>query len=200
MKIHNNIEQNTPEWHELRAGKLTASNAYAISVAKDGLETVVLDTMARKFSFAEPESYSNEDMERGNELESQAIDMYEMEAKVKTETVGFVSSDDGCAGCSPDKFIDDKEGMVEVKCPNDKNFLKLMVLGINGIKKEYICQMQMQMLICERKYCVFVAYNPNFTKSLIIHRFEIDPEMQEKLKIGISKGTNRIKEIENMLK
>lgn len=200
MKIHNDIEQGTPEWHELRAGLLTASNAQAIGNAAKGLETVVLDTMARKHSSAEPESYTNEHMERGNELEPTAIDMLEMQMDIKTQVVGFVTSDDGISGCSPDRFIDDDEGLVEVKCPSDVNFLKLMLAGKAGVDKKYIWQMNHQMLVCERKYCIFLAYNPNFKESLIIHRFEIDPVMQEKLQIGIHKGGVMMEKVEAMLK
>ena len=199
MQIHNNIEQGTPEWHDLRNGRLTASNAQAIGNAGKGLETVVMDTMARKYSSAEPENYTNAHMERGNELEPVAIGMYEMENDVKTEVVGFVTSDDGYSGCSPDRFLGDS-GLIEVKCPSDVNFLKLMIAGIKGVDKKYIWQMQMQMLICERNICFFLAYNPNFEKSLICHQFNIDPTMQEKLKLGIVKGGAMMKDIESMIK
>jgi len=199
MKLHNDIEQGSQEWHALRAGKLTSSKAQAIGNAGKGLESEVLDTMARKLSSAEPESYTNEDMERGKELEEQAIEMYEMESGAKTEIVGFVSSDDDTAGCSPDRLEGD-DGMVEVKCPNDTNFLKLMLAGKDGVDSKYVWQMQMEMLICEREYCILLAYNPNFKESLLTHRFEKDPEMQEKLIIGLKRGAERIKEIENMLK
>ena len=200
MKIHNDIEQGSEAWHRLRAGRLTASKADAIGNAGKGLETQVIDTVARKLSSAMPESYTNEDMERGNELESLAIDRYEDLEGVKAEIVGFVESDDGLSGCSPDRFIDDDKGMIQVKCPNDVNFLKLMLAGKDGVDSKYVWQMNMEMLICEREYNIFLAYNPNFKESLIAHRFEKDPEKQEKLKIGIKKGGDRIKEIENMLK
>lgn len=188
-----NIEQGTPEWHELRKLKLTASNAQAIAAQGKGLETYCLEVVAAYLSKATPESYTNEHMQRGNELEASARFVYEAEQSLEVKEVGFVLMNE-YVGCSPDGLVGD-DGLIEIKCKNDKNHLEQIIDGEMGIETSYIWQMQMQMLICKRNWCDFVCYNPNFEKSLLIYRVKKDEAKQEKLKSGIEKGILRIKEI-----
>ena len=191
MKIHT-MEQGTDEWFAVRNGKMTASHAQAIGSCGKGLETYCWQVVAESLSSGEKEFYTNKDMERGNELEAQAISMYELEKGVETEIVGFVEHNE-YVGASPDRLVGE-DGMVEVKCPNDINFFKGLVE--KKIDSKYEWQMQMQMFVTGRKWCDFVAYNPNFENSLFIMRVNLDPEKQEKLKQGIALGTEKIKAIQ----
>jgi len=198
VKIYKNIEQGTPEWHELRKGKMTASHANTISVAGKGLETYVYEIVAGMLSSAEPENFVSKDMERGNELEAQARVMYELETGNKVEEVGFVEIDE-YSGASPDGLIGD-DGGLEIKCHNDKNHLLLMLTGKEGIKKDYIMQMQMNMFASDRLWWIMCAYNPNFTNSLLIYKIERDEVIMEKLKLGLSKGRVMIQDILDKIK
>ena len=182
------MEQGTDEWFEVRKGKMTASHAQAIASAGKGLETYVWGVVAEAFSSGEKEFYSNTDMARGNELEEVAISMYELEKGVETSVIGFVEHNE-YVGASPDRVVED--GLIEVKCPNDVNFLKILLE--KKIDSKYEWQMQMQMFVTGKKWVDFVAYNPNFEKSLFIKRVNIDPVKQEKLKIGIETGIEMIK-------
>jgi hypothetical protein len=60
--------------------------------------------------------------------------------------------------------------------------------------------MQMQMLFTGRKWCDFVAYNPNFEKALLVERVLPDKETQDKIIAGLKKGEEILKEIESNLK
>jgi len=191
MKIHT-MEQGTDEWFEVRKGKMTASHAQAIGSCGKGLETYCWQVVAESFSSGEKEYYTNKDMERGNELEAQAISMYELEKGVTTKAIGFVELNEN-VGASPDRTVEE-EGLAEVKCPNDINFFKALIE--KKIESKYEWQMQMQMLVTGRKWCDFVAYNPNFENSLFIMRVYLDPVKQEKLKEGISLGTEKIKALQ----
>lgn len=196
MKIHD-IEQNTPEWYALRLEyPLTASEAQAIGNQGAGLETLVYEKMAQKYSSAEREQYTNKDLERGVELEPQARDIYELEQGVTVETVGFVTNDEisKVAGASPDGMIG-ADGLIEIKCFEDIKHFKMTLVEDFGIESKYLWQMQMQMLICDRKWCDFVAYNPNYKKSLLVKRIYPDPVMQEKIKTGLAIGEKLINEI-----
>jgi len=197
MKIHN-LTQGTPEWHALRAGRMTASHANTIAVAGKGLETYIYETIASKFSSAEPDNYTNEQMRRGNELEAQARDMYELETGNEVKEVGFIEIDE-YSGASPDGLIGD-DGGLEIKCHNDKNHFLLILNGKEGIAKNYYMQIQMNLLASGRKWWDYCAYNPNFKRSLIIHRIERDEVVIEKIKMGLEKGKNMIKDILNKLK
>jgi hypothetical protein len=172
---------------------MTASHAQAIGSCGKGLETLIQSLMLEYYyPKAEPERYSNVHTERGNALEDSAAFLYQVETGAEISKVGFVIYSD-YVGCSPDLFVD-PSGMVEIKCPADTEYFRLLMGG--EIKSEYIWQMQMQMLCCERSWCDFVAYNPNFDVELIIRRVEPDEKKQAKLEEGFLIGIDLIKEIE----
>ena len=215
VKIHT-MEQGTPEWLEIRKLKMTASHAQAIASAKkvhkttkvetvgEGMKTYIFELLADKYSSGEFEHYENEHIKRGNELEPQAIAMYELETGYTVKKVGFVEMDEN-VGCSPDGDIFDEDekptdGMAEVKCKSDKNHVVQLVQGEKAIEKKYIWQMMMQMYVYNKKWCDFIAFNPNFKQSLFIHRVERDEEMIEKIKEGIEIGRKLIKEYEPLVK
>ena len=190
MKIHN-FEQRTEDWYNIRKGKMTASNAETIIANGKGLETYIYNLMAEYYSSAEKENYINADMQRGIDLEPEARLEFEFYTNLDVQEVGFIEHNE-FIGVSPDGLIGD-DGLIEIKCPNDSIYFKLLLS--NNIKPEYIAQMQMQMYVTDRQYCYFVSYNPNFEKSLYIKKINRDEEMIEKLKKGLERGTQLIKEI-----
>ena len=190
MKIHN-FEQRTEDWYNIRKGKMTASNADTIIANGKGLETYIYNLMAEYYSSAEKENYINADMQRGIDLEPEARLEFEFYTNLDVQEVGFIEYND-FIGVSPDGLIGD-DGLIEIKCPNDSVYFKLLLS--DNIKPEYIAQMQMQLYVTNRQYCYFVSYNPNFEKSLYIKKITRDEEMIEKLKKGLDKGTQLIKEI-----
>lgn len=190
MKIHN-FEQRTEDWYNIRKGKMTASNADTIIANGKGLETYIYNLMAEYYSSAEKENYINADMQRGIDLEPEARLEFEFYTDLDVQEVGFIEYNE-FIGVSPDGLIGD-DGLIEIKCPNDSVYFKLLLS--DNIKPEYIAQMQMQLYVTDRQYCYFVSYNPNFEKSLYIKKITRDEEMIEKLKKGLDKGTELIKEI-----
>lgn len=189
MKIHN-MEQKSEEWFAIRKGKMTASHAQAIATNGKGLDTYILEMMSEYYSSGEKEYYSNKDTERGNELEPIAREWYEMKTDNKVEEVGFIEFDE-YAGCSPDGLIGD-DGLVEIKCPNDNNYFKVLLNGEKAIESKYVWQVQMQMLLMGRKWCDLVYYNPNFKESIKIFRIELDDAKTTKLSEGLRAGREKI--------
>lgn len=194
MIIHT-MEQGSEEWRKVRAGKLTGSNAQAIGNNGKGLETLAYQTVSEKHSSGEFEFYTNENMERGNELEDAARSIYELENDVEVEQVGFIEYNE-FVGCSPDGLIGDK-GAVEIKAHSDAKHVRFIVEG--KIDPAYIWQMQMLLLITGREWCDYVAYNPNYTKSLVVQRVTPDEKAHAKLLEGFETGEKLIKEIESKL-
>ena len=190
MKIYN-FEQRTEDWYNIRKGKMTASNAETIIANGKGLETYIYNLMAEYYSSAEKENYINADMQRGIDLEPEARLEFEFYTDLDVQEVGFIEYNE-FIGVSPDGLIGD-DGLIEIKCPNDSIYFKLLLS--NNIKPEYIAQMQMQLYVTDRQYCYFVSYNPNFEKSLYIKKITRDEEMIDKLKNGLERGTELIKEI-----
>jgi len=197
--IHN-IEQQTPEWYDLRRQyPLTASKAQAIGNAGKGLETLVWDVLADKYSIAEKEHISNVHTDRGNELEANARAIYEMQTGNTVTEVGFITNDkvSKAGGASPDGLVNN-DGLVEIKCFDDAKHFKCSVMGLVP-ESQYEWQMQMQMLFTGRKWVDFVAYNPNYHNSILIKRVEADEEKQARLQEGLKAGEKLIKEIEAKL-
>lgn len=54
-------------------------------------------------------------MQRGKEMEQEAVNWYEFTHDLTAQRVGFCTRDDGLAGCSPDALIGDDAGL-EIKC------------------------------------------------------------------------------------
>ena len=192
MKIYN-FEQRTEEWYACIRGKMTASNASIILANGKGLETYIYSLMADYYSIAEKVNYTNPDIERGILLEPEARIEFEFYTGLNVEEVGFVELDEYC-GVSPDGLIGD-DGLIEIKCPKDDIYFRLLLN--DNIKPEYIAQMQMQMFVTERQYCYFVSYNPNFEKTLYIKKINRDEEMIVKIQAGLDYGTKLIKEIKS---
>lgn len=197
MKIHNKLEQGTDEWFAIRKGKMTASHGQEIGNNGKGLNTYIEKMMAEFYSSGEKEFYTNKDMERGNELEDQARSVYAFDEGVVVEEVGFIELHE-YAGCSPDGLVGDN-GMVEIKCPNDPTYFKHLIDGEKAIASKYIWQMQLQMMIAERQWCDYVAYNPNFEQSIFIKRIVADEVKFKKLSIGLEIGIEKIKLINNKI-
>lgn len=189
MIIYNNIEQGTPAWFAIRQCKMTASNATAIIANGKGLETYILEIMAEYYSNAEKINYTNEHIQRGNELEPLARMDYELvNIKSNIAEVGFIEHSQ-YVGCSPDGLVDG-DGLLEIKCPSDKVYLQYML--DEKVKSDYYNQMQMQMFCTGRLWCDYMVYNPNFKTSHIIKRITPDAKIVEKLEIGIESGKEQI--------
>lgn len=205
MKLHKDIIQKSDEWFALRNQyPLTASNGTAIATGGKGLETLVWKATAERLSTGKVERYTNDDMERGNELEPQARQVYELETGNTVEEVGFITNEkvSPVVGVSPDGLIGD-DGMLEIKCPADVKYLKLLAqyksTGTFDIEKGYMVQMQMQMLVAERKYNMYMVYNPNFSPSYLLQRVEVDDKIVDKIKAGLKKGEELLEEINKQL-
>lgn len=189
MKIYND-PQGSQAWLSVRLGKLTASNAQAIKTNGKGLDTLVLNAVAERLTGKQTNTYTNPDMERGNEIEDDARFSYQLETGLLVEQVGFCELDE-YIGASPDGFVDD--GLVEIKCPTPKVFVEYMYTG--KVDPKYYAQMQMQMLVTARKWCDYVVYHPDFPQTTIIKRIDEDADFQEKLNDGLERGVKKIQEV-----
>jgi YqaJ-like viral recombinase domain len=138
------VKQGSKEWHELRKGRLTASNA-AVLLAR-GINAAVNNGK---------DSGSGYWAERGKTLEKQAIEIYEAVKGVKVLHAGFVTNTDypDC-GYSPDGF---KPRLIEVKCFAEEKHLKCL----EEIPTTVYAQAQFGMMIAESDECDVVFYNPD---------------------------------------
>lgn len=185
MQIYN-FEQRTPEWYQIRLGVLSASDAATIAANGKGLETLCLHKAMEIVTGLSQESFVNEDIERGIELEHEARSLYELKTGRLVKEVGFVKMSERI-GCSPDGLVE-QDGLVEFKCRNSLNHFKRL-LGYK-IDREHRLQIQMQMLICEKKWTDYVCYNRGFSadSQLVIERVYPDENDVKLLRDGLVHG------------
>lgn len=198
MIIHEKLQQGTDAWFDMRAMKMTASHAQAIASNGAGLKTYITKMMAEYYSSGERPTFTNEHIERGNELEPEARIIYAIDHGVTVKEVGLIEYSE-YVSCSPDGLVDD-DGLLEIKCPDDDTYFKHLLNGEKAIKSSYKMQMQMQMLVSGRAWCDYMAYNPHFEKSSFIFRFYPDKEIFKKLLIGFEVGEEQIKSIKKIIK
>lgn len=207
MKQIHNVEQKSPEWYKLREQyPLTASNAQAIGNGKTGLETLCYKILSEKYSNTDKDKYTNEDLDRGNELEPLARELYELRTGTKVIEIGFVTNDEisKVGGASPDGDVVDTDGLTEIKAFADQKHFELVVqwknTGTFDIESKYIWQMQQQMLFMDKKWVDFLPFNPNYKDSLLIQRVYRDEEKIELIKKGLKIGEELISKIESTMK
>ena len=187
------IDQRTEEWDNMRRIRFTASHATAIKAHGSGLDTYVKEIARGYFSrdahkeFSE--DYSNRHIERGNKYEEIARSIYELETGNQVKQVGIITLGEYYA-CSPDGLVNE-DGLIEIKCMGDKKFYEYATS--QKIDPNHYNQMQMQLLISDRKYCHYCVFNPNFSPSLIIKTITRDNSTIEHIKQGLKKGVELLK-------
>ena len=159
--IIHDVDQRSENWHNLRRGKITASNAHRL-LTPAKFNTFKWELLAETLTVHPvPDNYINEAMQRGIDLEDIAVNAYIEDRNLDTEyyKMGFcVSLDDPICGASPDLVVGTR-GLAEIKCPNSETHLKYMA---NGAKPEIVAQMNFQMWVIERDFCSFVSFDDRF--------------------------------------
>ena len=198
MEVIRGILQGSPEWHKLRLGMFTGTDAQALSAQGKGLETLAAEKAAEVLiGGAEELDFESADMERGRDLEDTARTLYILETGQDVQQVAFIKGDLPRSGSSPDGLVGD-EGLIEIKCPNRVRHLNILRFGIKGIDTKYIWQMQKQMLDSGRKWCDFISYNADFEsigKDLIIIRIFADAEKQDLIRGGLKMANEKLDQI-----
>jgi hypothetical protein len=171
--IFHDINQNTDEWHQLRAGKITSSalskamanfgkafgepaKKYAVSIAVEQLTGVPISS-----------DYTNDHMARGHDEEPIARMLYEQEYFCEVSNGGFF--DLGDIGCSPDGLVYD-DGVIEIKSA-------IPSIHFERIKRKkydsaYRWQLAGNLKFTGREWIDFISYCSQFPedKRLFVHR------------------------------
>lgn len=190
MKIHD-VQQNSLEWLMLRCGLPTASEFDQLltpefEIRKGEMpKTYLARKVAEAWGGPLP-GYNTIDMEQGSILEKEAIPHFEFSTGIEVTRVGFVTTDDGLVGCSPDGLIGD-DGGIEVKCPDAHTHVKYLLNG--GLPKDYAAQVHGSMFVTGRSYWRFLSYRRGFPPlSIIVNR---DEEIQAKIGAAIEPFVGR---------
>ena len=199
MKVIN-VEQGTPEWFAARLGRPTGSvfsdvlakgktaNAPSITrnnlIVKLALEVVTGQQATSTFKKTQP-------MIDGTDREPLARGLYESSRGFFIEEVGFCQHDTIFTGVSPDG-LNGAEGMVEIKCPTEGVHREYMLR--KDEPPAYRAQIQGQLWVCERVWCDFVSYHPDFPENarLIVRRVYRDDDYIKNLEAEVIKFNQEV--------
>ena len=195
MIIHENLIQGTPEWLQVKAGKFSCST-FSDLFAKETTQAyqgAINDVVYGKLTGEPVESFSNDIMKRGNEMEPFAREAYEIETFNKVNQVGFIELNEW-VGYSPDGLIGD-DGLLEIKCPKHSTLIEYHLS--QKIPTKYYWQMLGGMYVTGRLWCDYYVYHPKLKPLLIrLERNEADIKLlEQKLNEVIEIAKQRIEKL-----
>jgi hypothetical protein len=174
---HNNIEQGSPEWHDLRRGVLTSTAIKTLITPtgkladNDKTRAHVYEVAAQRITGRTEENYMSFDMMRGHTEEILARDLYAKHYAPVTEC-GFVTNDKlgFTVGYSPDGLVGE-HGLIEIKSAKAK--IQVQRIADGAMPTEHIAQVQTGLWVTGREWCDFISYS-NGMKMMVV-RVNADP-------------------------
>lgn len=201
------IEQGTLEWRMLRLGKISGSRiSDVMAKGRDNKPSVtrenyMYELATERLTNIPTESFTSPAMTWGTENEDMARTAYEVFKGVFVSELPWVAHPSiANAGCSPDGLVDDKLGLVEIKCPNTKTHIEYILKGEPA--KTYYNQMMWQMACTGRQYVDFVSYDPRLPVDLelFVARLQRDEEQIQLITEEVIKFDNEVTQLVNKLK
>jgi len=172
-------EQNSDEWYQARAGVATTSSFDKI-LTQGGKLSAQADAYSHKIladlalGLQEGSFKGNAATEWGHLHEDRAAENYEFSTDRETKKIGFILSDCGFFGSSPDRIVDE-DGLLEIKCPNPDTHIGYMLEGM--LDKKYKVQRLGQLFVAERDWGDIISYQPELP--LVKTSYERDIEFLE---------------------
>ena len=188
---HIRVEQNTEEWLALRLGKFTASAFKAIMGDKTKLtyRNEIYRVAYERIAGESPESFTNEWMQRGHELESEARAAYEVKTGSFVEEGGFWTLGD-YIGASPDGLVGE-DGLLEIKCPKYSTHIQYLL--DDEVPSQYKWQLQGQLLVTRKDFVDFVSYHPKLP--LFIRKVGRDHDAIARLEDELEEAIKKVDDV-----
>jgi len=194
--------QGSPEWWQLRRGIPTCSNFDRILTPKtlklsSQVDSYIHELIADRFRLTPPdgtENYVSRPMLNGLNTEPEARRWYEMEVGAEVKRVGFVTTDDGRFGGSPDSLVGE-DGGLELKCPELKTHVKYLLDGV--LPDDYRPQVHGYLIVTGRPWWDFVSYSPGLDP----FRIRVTPNLfTDTLRDALEQFDRRYKELLSKIK
>tara|TARA_R110000744_G_scaffold223127_1_gene341930 strand:+ start:131 stop:790 length:660 start_codon:yes stop_codon:yes gene_type:complete len=177
-------EQGTTEWKAERHGSIGGTGLKDL-MANKPIEDLALFFRIlgeRSEDYVDEETFTNKAMERGTELEPDAVRDAEDYLGLKFESFGVCKRDDlPFNHCSPDGFTADLSVGIEVKCPEAATHVKYIYKDV--LPDEYFWQCISYFMINQKMETLhFVSYRPeNKNKPLFIKTIKRDAVLPFKI-------------------
>jgi len=165
MINHNYIEQNSIEWHEIKWGKIGGTLSKGLFIDSDTLFLEILSQHIEEFEISE--SFENEAMQRGKDLEPFALEFISGYTSIKFLKTGWLECEENSLlGISPDGISECEKFATEIKCLSRKEHTNLLVE--DELPKDKLCQIIHYFTVnpkLEKLY--FIAFRPENIKPYI---------------------------------
>lgn len=115
MINYKHIQQGSIEWFQIKWGKIGGTLAGGLFVNSD---TLLIDILSQRCEEFEPtDSYENDAMERGSDLEPYAREYLNLYTGLEFKETGWLQSEENeLLGLSPDGLTEDEKISCELKC------------------------------------------------------------------------------------
>ncbi len=182
MIIHD-VQQGTREWLRVRLGVVTASRASDLITPKTlkrsaSIKPYIHELVAETLLGEPLNDVGGGWMDRGNRVEVEARNAYAIHVMTDVRQVGFVTTDDGRLGYSPDGLVGE-DGAVEIKCPKIENHIANL-LEREAFLFKHRLQCQFGLMVTGRKWCDLISYCPG--QKMVVERVEPDLAIIGKLR------------------
>ena len=163
--LHFDVEQGSGRWMSMRSVIPTASNFNEIISPAKGEPSASRWKYAIRIIAARMLNWQPESLDKiahiaaGKEQEPQAVAQLEILRDIQTQPIGFVTSNDGRFGASPDRVVMAGKRVdiaVECKCPTIPTHLEYLLLGHGN---DYRTQVQGHLYVCEADKAIFHSYH-----------------------------------------
>ena len=170
------LEQNSDQWYEFRRGKITGSKLKDIIVKRGTSKKIgFYQLIADKLGVVEDDS--EDDRQRGHDLEAEAVAKFEEETKLTTKQDGmWLSSESDDIAISPDRVVSKTEAL-EVKCPKAARHIQTKLENV--VPDEYLDQIMQYFIVNKNlKQVHYVSYCPKVTQRPY-HRITVERDPYE---------------------
>lgn len=183
-KFYKEVIQGTSEWSALRAGLPTASGFDNILTPggkpSKSAEKYLFALLAERMMGHPIVEYTSHWMDRGSQMEAEAVSFYSFTRDTDTVKIGFITNDDGTVGASPDRLVGE-DGLLEIKVPSEAVHVSYLLK--KAVDSAYYPQVMGQLWISERKWLDILSYHPEMPPALI--RVERNEEYIEALSAAV---------------
>lgn len=187
LTIHNDVEQGSDEWLQLRCGILTASTIGRLitptlkladnDTARGLMQTLIAERISGHVEYVHPSF----DMQRGTMDEPYARELYAEHHAPVTE-IGFAARNVGglILGASPDGLVGDAGGL-EIKSRNAKTQLRTFL--DDKVPTANLAQIHGCMFVMDREWWDYVSYAGGWP--LFVKRVYRDPKWDDTIRAAL---------------
>ena len=165
-------EQRSPAWHRARWGKIGGTGLGKLMGTKASRDKLTDELVGcRLEEFYQDDSFQNSAMQRGCDLEPEALEYCQDLTGYDFQEFGWLQSDISILGISPDGLTEDRTKACELKCPSMSVFQSY--IRLDEIPAEYHWQcINYFLVIPELEELVFMAYRPESLKPHFVYRLK----------------------------